>query len=37
MFFSSDKAIRELGYTPRPAREAVADAIAWFQSNGMLK
>ena len=37
MFFSSDKAIHELGYTPRPAREAVADAIAWFQSNGMLK
>ena len=30
MFFSSEKAIRELGYAPRPAREAVRDAVAWF-------
>lgn len=37
MFFSSAKAIAELGYTPRPAREAVADAIAWFRQAGMLK
>ena len=36
MFFSSAKAMRELGYTPRPAREAVADAVAWFRANGML-
>lgn len=37
MFFSSDKAIRELGYNPRPAREAVKDAIDWFREAGMLR
>jgi dihydroflavonol-4-reductase len=36
MFFSSSKAIRELGYAPRPAHGAVADAIAWFRANGMV-
>jgi len=36
MFFSSDKAQRELGYAPRPAREAVADAVAWFRQAGMI-
>ena len=36
MYFSSAKARRELGYAPRPAREAVADAVAWFRTNGML-
>ena len=36
MFFSSAKARRELGYVPRPAREAVADAIAWFRAEGMI-
>jgi dihydroflavonol-4-reductase len=35
MFFSHDKAARELGYAPRPAREAVEDAVAWFRANGM--
>ena len=34
MFYSSDKATRELGYQFRPAREALQDAIAWFMSNG---
>jgi dihydroflavonol-4-reductase len=34
MFFSSAKAIRELGYAPRPARDALADAIAWFRKMG---
>jgi dihydroflavonol-4-reductase len=34
MFFSSAKAIRELGYSARPAREALQDAIAWFRSAG---
>lgn len=34
MFFSSAKAKRELGYAPRPAREALASAIDWFQQNG---
>ena len=36
MFFSSAKAITELGYRPRPVRIAVEDAVAWFRSNGML-
>ena len=36
MFFSSAKARAELGYAPRPAREAVADAVAWFRAQGML-
>jgi dihydroflavonol-4-reductase len=30
MFFSSDKARRDLGYAPRPATEAITDAVAWF-------
>jgi len=34
MHFSSDKAQRELGYRPRPARDAVADALAWFREAG---
>ena len=37
MFYSSAKAMRELGYSPRPVREAIADAVAWFRANGMLK
>ena len=36
MFFSSDKAKRELGYAPRPARDAVVDAVAWFREKGMI-
>ena len=36
MFFSSAKAVTELGYAARPAREAVADAIAWFRAHGMV-
>jgi dihydroflavonol-4-reductase len=36
MFFSSAKAMRELGYAPRPARQAIADAVAWFAANGYL-
>lgn len=36
MFFSSAKARAELGYTARPARQAVADAIAWFRAHGMV-
>ena len=31
MFFSSAKASAELGYQARPARRAVADAIAWMR------
>jgi dihydroflavonol-4-reductase len=37
MFYSSEKATRELGYQPRPVRLAVEDAVAWFRANGMLK
>ena len=36
MYFASDKARRELGYGARPAREAIADAIAWFRAAGYL-
>jgi dihydroflavonol-4-reductase len=32
MFFSSAKARAELGYAPRPAIEAIRDAVAWFQA-----
>lgn len=35
MFFSSDKAKRALGYQPRPAQAALADAVAWFRQAGM--
>ena len=31
MFFSSAKARASLGYAPRPARDAVLDAVAWFK------
>ena len=37
MYFSSAKACREFGYRPRPAREAIADAVAWFRANGDLR
>ncbi len=36
MFFSSAKAVAELGYSFRPPREAVADAVAWFRAQGRL-
>ena len=36
MFFSSAKARSELGYAPRPPRQAIADAIAWFRAAGRL-
>jgi dihydroflavonol-4-reductase len=37
MFYSSAKAMQELGYAPRPLRAAVEDAVAWFRTNGMLR
>jgi dihydroflavonol-4-reductase len=37
MFFDDSKARRELGYTSRPYREGLADAITWFRANGYLK
>jgi len=36
MFFSSEKARRELGYTARPYREGLKDALSWFRENGYL-
>jgi dihydroflavonol-4-reductase len=36
MYFSSEKACRELGYSPRPAIEALRDEIEWFYKHGYL-
>ncbi len=36
MYFSSAKAQKELGYSPRPVREAFVDAVNWFRDNGYL-
>jgi dihydroflavonol-4-reductase len=36
MFFSSAKAVRELGYRWRPPRQAFMDAIVWFRQQGYL-
>ncbi len=33
MYFHSTKAMRELGYAPRPARDAITDAIIWFRDH----
>ncbi len=37
MFFSSARAIDELGYASRPARQAIADAVAWYTANGYVR
>ena len=34
MYFSSRRAVEELGYAPRPARDALRDAIEWFNQHG---
>ena len=34
LWFSVDKARRELGYEPTPLRTAVADSVAWFRQHG---
>ena len=36
MYFSSAKARESLGYQPRPALEALRDAVEWFRTNGYL-
>jgi dihydroflavonol-4-reductase len=36
MFFSSGKAVNELGYRWRPPLEAFADAVTWFREQGLL-
>jgi dihydroflavonol-4-reductase len=37
MFFSSAKAVRELGYRWRPPHQAFEDAIRWFREQGYLR
>jgi dihydroflavonol-4-reductase len=37
MWFSSEKAKRELGYASRPARAALKDAVDWFAAHGYAK
>ncbi len=37
MFFSCQRARRELGYKSRPVKEAVDDAVKWFRENGYLR
>ncbi len=34
---SSKKAVRELGYNPRPIAESLADSIKWFKQAGVLQ
>jgi dihydroflavonol-4-reductase len=36
MFFSSAKAVRDLGYRWRPPTDAFADAVRWFAARGLL-
>jgi dihydroflavonol-4-reductase len=36
MYFTSAKAERDLGYRPRPAEDAIRDAIDWFRKAGYL-
>jgi dihydroflavonol-4-reductase len=36
MFFNDAKARRELGYSARPYRDGIADAIVWFRQHGYL-
>ena len=37
MFFTHEKARRELGYSSRPYQQGLADAIAWFRKAGYLR
>jgi dihydroflavonol-4-reductase len=36
MFFSDEKARKELGYDPGPVNRALKDAVDWFRDNGYL-
>jgi len=36
MYFSSEKARNNLGYSPRPAVEALRDEIEWFEQHGYI-
>lgn len=37
MYFSSAKATAELGYSSRPAAQALHDAVRWFEAQGYIK
>jgi nucleoside-diphosphate-sugar epimerase len=37
MFFSSAKAERDLGYSARPYRDGLSDALAWFRQAGYVR
>ena len=37
MFFSADKAVRELGLPQTPPTTALADAVSWFTDHGYLR
>ena len=37
MFYSSAKAVRELGYRARPYQEGLVEAIDWFRAAGMIR
>jgi dihydroflavonol-4-reductase len=37
MYFTSAKAVGELGYAARPYEDGIRDAIAWFRGAGMLR
>jgi len=36
MFYSCQRAIEELGYQPRPARDALSDALDWYRQQGYI-
>ena len=36
-WFSSQRAISELGYKPRPAIDSIRDAVAWLRENNLLE
>jgi len=36
LYYSHKKAERELGYTARPAREAIRDAVDWYRQKSMI-
>jgi dihydroflavonol-4-reductase len=36
LYYSSAHAERDLGYTHRPAREAIRDAVAWYRARNLL-
>jgi len=36
LYYSHKKAERDLGYTARPARQAISDAVNWYRRKGMI-